>query len=46
MNSDWQTLAAGAVVVITALIFLVRLARRRPGGGCGGHCGCRIGRPK
>jgi len=40
MNTDWQSLAAGAVVCVTALIFLVRMARPRPGGGCGGNCGC------
>ena len=41
MNADWQTLAAGAVVAITALIFLVRMARPVPGGGCCGNCGCK-----
>jgi hypothetical protein len=40
MNADWQSLAAGAVVMITALVFLVRFARPRPGGGCCGNCDC------
>jgi hypothetical protein len=44
MHPDWQSLAAGAVVAITALIFLVRMARPRPGGGCCGNCGCKKGK--
>lgn len=46
MNADWQTLAAGAVVAITALIFLVRMARSVPGGGCCGNCGCKKAKRK
>ncbi|MBN8458400.1 MAG: FeoB-associated Cys-rich membrane protein [Verrucomicrobia bacterium] len=40
MSGDWQTLAAGAVVAITALVFLIRLSRPRKSGGCGGNCQC------
>jgi hypothetical protein len=40
MNTEWQTLAAGAVVAITVLVFLIRLSRPRKSGGCGGNCGC------
>jgi hypothetical protein len=45
MNGEWQSITAAAVVAGTALVFLVRIIRRRgaggrPGcGGCGGrHC--------
>ncbi len=40
--NDWQTFAAAGVVVLTATIFLVYLARRgRKSGGCGkSGCGC------
>jgi hypothetical protein len=37
---DWQTFTAGAVVAITLLVFLVRLARPRRKGGCGHGCDC------
>jgi hypothetical protein len=40
MGTDWQTLVAGAVVVLTLLVFLIRLARPRRGGGCGHGCDC------
>ena len=40
---DWQTYIAGAIVMVTLAIFLLRLARPRKHGNCGGHgCGgCR-----
>ena len=38
-EQDWQSLAALAVVGITALAFLIRWLRRKKGGGCG-SCGC------
>ena len=38
-EQDWQSLAALAVVGITALTFLIRSLRRKKGGGCG-SCGC------
>jgi hypothetical protein len=37
---DWQTLAAAAVVVLTLVVFLVRLGRPRRKPGCGNRCGC------
>ena len=37
---DWQTLAATAIVVLTLVIFLARLARPRRKAGCGHDCGC------
>jgi hypothetical protein len=38
---DWQTYTATGIVAVTALVFLVRLARKGGGGpGCGGGCGC------
>lgn len=40
MNTDWQTLAAGGIVAITLLIFLVRAARPKKKSGCGKGCGC------
>lgn len=36
---DWQSLAALAVVGVTALAFLWRALRQKKGGGCG-SCGC------
>jgi hypothetical protein len=41
---DWQTLAAPAVVIITAALFGVRAwrSRRRKTGACGGGCGCPV----
>jgi len=36
--NDWQSWAAGAVVLITLLIFILRLRKKNPG--CGGNCGC------
>lgn len=42
MNDDWQTWAALAVVLVTAIAFAVRAIRRRRRGaiGCGGGCDC------
>jgi hypothetical protein len=34
MNTDWQSWAAGAVVIATILIFLGRAAGRKKHGGC------------
>jgi hypothetical protein len=39
MNEDWQSYAAIAVVVLTAIVFAFRIAGRRKSG-CGGGCGC------
>jgi hypothetical protein len=38
--NDWQSWAAPAVVIITAMVFIVRAFRGRKKGGCGGGCGC------
>jgi len=42
MDNARQTLAAAAVVTLTALAFRLRLFRRPrpPAGGCGGNCAC------
>ncbi len=32
MNPDWQTWAAVAVVIITAILFVVRSKRKKTGG--------------
>lgn len=48
MNEDWQSITAAAVVAGTALVFLVRIIRRRGAGGrasCGG-CSCAPAAPK
>lgn len=37
---DWQTYTAVGIVVITLVIFLVRLARPKKKSGCGHNCGC------
>ena len=34
MNSDWQTWAAAGVVIVTALIFLSRVLKKKHGSGC------------
>jgi hypothetical protein len=39
MNENWQSVAAIAVVILTAAVFAWRLARRKKPG-CGGGCGC------
>ena len=41
MNSttDWQTWAAIGVIVVTALAFAIKSARKKAGSGCG-SCGC------
>lgn len=36
----WQTLVALGIVLATLLIFLIRLLRPAPKGGCGHGCGC------
>jgi len=36
----WQTTVALAAVFLTLLVFLIRMARPRPKGGCGHDCGC------
>lgn len=38
MIDDWQSWAAGAIVLITMIIFILRLIRKKPG--CGGGCDC------
>lgn len=40
MSSDWQALAAATVVILTAAVFVIRMARPRGKRGCGGGCGC------
>lgn len=40
MNTDWQTLAAAGIVVITLVVFLVRITRPKKKSGCGKGCGC------
>ncbi|MBB5032237.1 FeoB-associated Cys-rich membrane protein [Prosthecobacter vanneervenii] len=40
MNQDWQSIAAIAVVLVTAVLFIARSAKRRKKPGCGGSCGC------
>ena len=37
---DWQTYTAVGIVIITLVIFLVRLARPKKKSGCGHNCGC------
>lgn len=37
---DWQNLTAAGIVVLTLVIFLVRLARPRHKSGCGHGCDC------
>lgn len=39
MNADWQTWAAAAVVIVTALIFVWRAMNRRKSGSSCGSCG-------
>lgn len=41
---EWQTLTAAAVVTITLVIFLVRLARPKKKGSCKSGYGC--GKPE
>jgi hypothetical protein len=36
--TDWQSWAAGAVVLTTLVLFIIRWRRKRPG--CGGGCDC------
>ncbi len=37
---DWQTLIAAGIVVLTLVVFLVRLSRPRKKSSCGKGCGC------
>ena len=37
---DWQTYAAAGIVTLTLVVFLVRLAKRKPKAGCGHGCAC------
>ncbi len=37
---DTQTTIAIGIVGVTLAVFIVRLARRKPKGGCGHGCGC------
>ena len=42
ITNNWQSLAAGAIVALTAAVFIVRFLRRRKGTkpSCGSHCEC------
>lgn len=40
MNENWQSLAALAIVLVTAALFIARAAKKRRKPGCGGGCGC------
>jgi hypothetical protein len=43
ITNNWQSLAAGAIVVLTAVVFVVRFFRQRKSGAkppCGVHCDC------
>jgi len=40
MSESAQAIAAAVIVGVTAAIFAWRLFRGKPGGGCGGGCGC------
>jgi hypothetical protein len=43
MNSDAQSIAAVVIVLLTILIFAVRIIRQKKNGkagGCGSGCGC------
>jgi hypothetical protein len=37
---DWQSISAGAIVIITLLVFTIRLIFKSRGKNCGGNCGC------
>jgi hypothetical protein len=37
---DGQTYIAAGIVIVTLVVFLVRLVRPKRKGGCGHHCGC------
>jgi preprotein translocase subunit YajC len=37
---DWQTIAAAAIVVVTLVIFVVRISRPKKKSSCGHDCGC------
>jgi hypothetical protein len=37
---DWQTIAAAGIVIITLVIFAVRLTRPKKKSGCGSGCDC------
>ena len=41
MHSDWQTLTAAGIVIVTLAFFLVRLARPKKKSGCGHGCDCK-----
>jgi hypothetical protein len=40
MSSQFQTIAALAVVAVAAIWLLVRAVQKRKNPGCGGECGC------
>jgi len=46
MDPDWQTYAAAAVVIVTAVIFLLRTLRKTKGGcpSCGASTGIEVKR--
>jgi hypothetical protein len=37
---DWQSYIAAGIVIVTVVVFVVRLAWPRQKAGCGHHCGC------
>jgi hypothetical protein len=37
---DWQSFAAIGIVIMTVLIFIRRITRKRRGSSCGHDCGC------
>ena len=40
MHLDWQTIAALGIVLITLVIFAIRMASGKKKSGCGKDCGC------
>ena len=40
MHIEWQTLIAVGIVLVTLAIFVIRLLKPKPKGGCGHDCGC------
>ena len=40
MTDDWQSWAAFAVVVATAVLYLRYVMRRKKNSGCDGDCSC------
>jgi hypothetical protein len=40
MNAEVQSIAAITVVIVTVLLLIARVVRKRKQPGCGGDCGC------